>query len=206
MYEGSEADAEPYAAQFKALGPALTTVLTEVKYEDLYKVTGNGRDDPACVDKRNIAGTGISLPSWNPQDIRAAITILTNITADARFSSSFLLMENYGMQGVRAVDPALTSLPVEERQLPILAGPAMWWDGDDEQDVKDAYAYIDAISDALFASVDKSKSKRHIYVNYAMGGESRQQVYGYDWRLEKLAKLKKEWDPQNRFGYYNPVV
>jgi hypothetical protein len=112
-------------------------------------------------------------------------------------------MENYGMQGVRAVDSALTAMPVEERKLPILAGPVLWWEGDDEQDVRDAYAYVNAVSDALFRSVQLSK--RHTYVNYAMGEETKQQIYGYDWRVEKLANLKREWDPENRFGYFNPV-
>ena len=31
-------------------------------------------------------------------------------------------------------------------------------------------------------------------------------MYGYDARLTKLAKLKNEWDPENRFGFYNPIV
>jgi hypothetical protein len=204
LYEGPLDTAELYAAPFKALKPIQTTILTDVPYSDLYKVTGNGLKDQACVDNHNVVGNGISLPSWTAQDVRAAFNIFTNITADPRFSKSIMLMENYGMQGVRAVDSALTAMPVEERELPILVGPVLWWEGDDEQDVSDAYAYVNAVSDALFRSVEQNK--RHTYVNYAVGGETNQQIYGYDWRVEKLARLKRDWDPENRFGYFNPVV
>lgn len=44
------------------------------------------------------------------------------------------------------------------------------------------------------------------YVNYAFGDEPSQQMYGYEpWRLQKLRALKKQYDPRNRFGYYNPI-
>jgi hypothetical protein len=169
-------------------------------------VTNNNIDGPVCARNRNIAGSGISLPAWDLKGLRKAFTVFSNLTADTRFASSVVLMENYGMQGVRAADSTLTSLSVEERERPVLAGPALWWDGDDEQTTQDAYAYIRALRDALDTGVDNSGAKRHAYVNYASGDESRPELYGYDGRLEKLAKLKKVWDPENRFGFYNPVV
>lgn len=110
------------------------------------------------------------------------------------------------MQGVRAVDPMLTSLALEERQLPVLAGPATWWEGDDEQTTREACAYIRAVTDALYTGVDQSGIERHTYVNYANGGEKRSQLYGDNVRLKRLAKLKRKWDPQNRFGFYNPIA
>ncbi|ESZ94484.1 hypothetical protein SBOR_5132 [Sclerotinia borealis F-4128] len=46
----------------------------------------------------------------------------------------------------------------------------------------------------------------HAYVNYADGEESLQAVYGWDkWRLEKLRKLKAQWDPKNIMRYYVPI-
>jgi hypothetical protein len=184
-----------------------TTLKTNVNYIDLYTVTGNNIDGPVCAQNRNIAGTGISLPAWDLEGLRQAFTIFSNLTADARFSNSILLMENYGMQGVRAADTTFTSLSLEERQRPVLAGVVLWWDGDDKQTIRDAYAYIQALRNALFRGVDHSDAeRRHSYVNYASGDESRQELYGYDGRLGRLAELKKVWDPENRFGFYNPVV
>jgi hypothetical protein len=177
-----------------------------VKYEDLYKDTNNGLDAQPCTKNQNIAGSGISLPAWDLQGLRKAFTIFANFTTDGRFNKSVILTENYGMQGVRAADPTLTSLPLEERQLPVLAGPATWWDGNDEQDTRDANAYLEVVVDALYSGVDKSGSKRHTYVNYAKGDEKKSQLYGDDERLKRLIKLKEKWDPQNKFGFYNSIA
>jgi hypothetical protein len=205
-YEGSQADAEPYAAQFKALGPVSTTVTADVNYVQLYTVTGNNIGSQACVRNDNILGAGTSLPAWDLGGLRKAFTIFGNITADPRFANSITLLENYGMQGVQAVDPASTALATEERTNHVLTSPVLWWDGNDKQTTTDAYAYVEAMRDALFTGVDKSQTKRHCYVNYANGDEPKPELYGYDNRLDRLTKLKKIWDPLNRFGFYNPIV
>jgi hypothetical protein len=110
------------------------------------------------------------------------------------------------MKRVREVDPASTALAPEEREYPVLASPVLWWEGDNEQTTMDAYAYASAMRNALYTGLDKTDKKRHCYVNYANGEERKPEMYGYDSRLEKLAALKKEWDPKNKFGFYNPVV
>ncbi|KAF2853831.1 FAD-binding domain-containing protein [Plenodomus tracheiphilus IPT5] len=205
-YEGTEEGAEPYAALFKALGPVSTTVTTNVNYVELYTVTGNNLESQACVRSHNIVGAGTSLPAWDLEGVREAFTIFGNITADSRFASSITLLENYGMQAVRAVDFESTALAVEERQYPVLASPVLWWDGDDAQTTTDAYAYVSAMRNALYRGVDSGDGKRHCYVNYANGEEKKREMYGYDARLDSLTKLKKTWDPLNRFGFYNPIV
>ncbi|KAF2792192.1 Glucooligosaccharide oxidase [Melanomma pulvis-pyrius CBS 109.77] len=43
-----------------------------------------------------------------------------------------------------------------------------------------------------------------IYVNYAHGDETIEQVYRAD-KLPRLAALKKQWDPSNVFGFNNPL-
>jgi hypothetical protein len=206
LYQGTEKDAEPYASQFKALGPISTTLYTNVDNVQVYTVLGNNLDNQVCVKNNNINGVGISLREWDLQGLRQAFTIYSNLSSDARFSLTAVLLENYGMQGVRAVDPALSSLAIEERERPILAGPVIWWEGEDEQAARDANAYLRAIRDALNTGIDKSHSERHVYVNYAIGDEDRSQLYGYDGRLQRLAELKVKWDPENRFGFYNPIV
>ncbi|KAI4932264.1 uncharacterized protein J4E92_004164 [Alternaria infectoria] len=205
-YEGTEAEADPYAARFKALGPISTMVSTDVNYVELYTVTGNNLGGQACRRNQNVAGAGVSLPTWDLESVRKAFTLFGNITADPRFNTSITLMENYGMQGVRAIDISSTALAPEEREYPILASPVLWWVGDDAQTTKDAYAHTRAMRDALYTGLDNSNQKRHCYVNYANGEEDRPEMYGYDARLAKLVKLKGKWDPKNRFGFYNPIV
>ena len=44
------------------------------------------------------------------------------------------------------------------------------------------------------------------YVNYAHGDEPLEDIYGHEpWRLEKLRSLKKLYDPDFQFKFYNPI-
>ena len=44
------------------------------------------------------------------------------------------------------------------------------------------------------------------YVNYAHGDEPLGAIYGYEpWRLERLRSLKKQYDPDFKFKFYNPI-
>lgn len=44
------------------------------------------------------------------------------------------------------------------------------------------------------------------YVNYAYGDEGMEMWYGHEeWRLEKLRRLKKLWDPREKFTWYCPI-
>lgn len=43
-----------------------------------------------------------------------------------------------------------------------------------------------------------------VYVNYDYGDEPLSEIYG-EWNLEKLSRLKTQWDPRNKFGKGNPI-
>lgn len=204
-YEGPKSEADKYAAPFQALGPAVNEVYENVDYIQLYNVTQNSLDSVACRTNLNVMGSGASLPEWNATAARAAYTIFSQLTADPRYNTSVLLLENYGMKGVRAVNPNDTSLSLEERQYPIIANPTIWWAGNKTQDTLDAYAYGEKIRQAWFSGLPAA-SKKHTYVNYAIGTENFNQMYGYEaWRVKKLKGLKSAWDPKDNFAYYNPV-
>jgi hypothetical protein len=44
-----------------------------------------------------------------------------------------------------------------------------------------------------------------VYVSYAQGDERQEALYGAR-KLEKLRKLKREWDPQEIFSWNNPII
>ncbi|OTB09812.1 hypothetical protein K445DRAFT_323594 [Daldinia sp. EC12] len=44
-----------------------------------------------------------------------------------------------------------------------------------------------------------------VYVSYAHGDETLEQIYGKD-KLPRLVSLKKKWDPENVFGYSNSLL
>lgn len=43
-----------------------------------------------------------------------------------------------------------------------------------------------------------------VYVNYAVGDEKLEEIYGAS-KLPRLAALKQTWDPQNVFSYHHPL-
>ncbi|KAH8168844.1 FAD binding domain-containing protein [Sarocladium implicatum] len=45
---------------------------------------------------------------------------------------------------------------------------------------------------------------RSVYVNYAVGDETLEEIYGS--ALPRLLELKKRWDPENVFCYHHPLV
>ncbi|KAK9349620.1 hypothetical protein V1523DRAFT_422378 [Lipomyces doorenjongii] len=46
-----------------------------------------------------------------------------------------------------------------------------------------------------------------VYVNYATGDESMEEIYGYDEdRLKRLRAQKAAWDPEGRFSHYHPIL
>lgn len=57
-----------------------------------------------------------------------------------------------------------------------------------------------------FWNMGQAKRPVIAYVNYAKGFEPLEQIYGDEWRLERLRALKAKYDPSNRFRYYNPIV
>ncbi|KAF2261385.1 FAD-binding domain-containing protein [Lojkania enalia] len=207
VIEGTESDLEPWAAPFKALSPISTTLSRDINYVELYTTTGNNLDSAVCKRNENILGSGVTLPKWDNAGLRKAYNIFSNMTADPRFKSSAVLFENYGMNGVQKIDPRSSAVAVEERMHPVLSTPIIWYEGDSEANHATAYTYASKIRDALYEGVIQANGKRHTYVNYAIGDEPKQEVYGYeDWRWEKLTGLKRTWDPMNRFRFYNPIV
>jgi Berberine and berberine like len=66
-----------------------------------------------------------------------------------------------------------------------------------------ARGYARQIRDILFQG--SGLNKLRVYVNYASGDETVEQMYGDGWRIEKLRKLKKKYDPNGRFDFYNPI-
>jgi hypothetical protein len=149
----------------------------------------------------------VSLPHWNSTAVRKTFSVFSELTTDQRFASSIFLLENYGMKGVHAIEERSTSIPIEERRNSILTSPVLVWTGDDEEAKQKAYKFGGQMKNALNEGQFTSGGKPHSYVNYASGEESLEEVYGYEpWRLNKLMRLKRAWDPHAQFGFYMPIV
>jgi hypothetical protein len=73
-----------------------------------------------------------------------------------------------------------------------------------QENLEVSIKYGSRIQNALFKGTDLKG--RRTYVNYANGNESLEEMYGEPWRVQKLKQLKKKYDPNGRFNFYNPLT
>ena len=66
----------------------------------------------------------------------------------------------------------------------------------------EAADYVRRLRDEIAAA--SGYNGLHVYVNYAHGDETVEQVYGAR-NLPRLAQLKRTWDPDNVFRFNNPL-
>lgn len=202
--QGKDTAADIYASAFRALGPIADSTTTDIPWVSLFKVGGMGLDAPVCRPNDNIVGFPNSLTRWDAPAIRAGYDLFAELTADPTFSTSGWLLESFGRKGVQDVEAGFNAVPVEEREYHLLAAPLLWWAGDDQGDRRKAEAF--GVEIQRVSRGPGGTEVAHTYVNYAYGEESVPEVYGRDGeRLARLRALKREWDPENRFGFYSPI-
>ncbi|KXJ85290.1 hypothetical protein Micbo1qcDRAFT_56175 [Microdochium bolleyi] len=199
---GTATSIDTYIAALKAIGPAFTLTVPDVPYGEIYTIGGLGIDGPLCRKNVNLLALANSVSRWDPAGMRAGFTEFTKLTRNPTFNASIWLLESYGRRGVQQIPVESAAVPAEERERHILHSPILWWDGADAADRKEVEAWAERYQKA----VASPNEEPHFYVNYARGGEAVPLVYGTDGsRLERLRRLKREWDPDNRFGFYNPI-
>ena len=203
FYGGENAAAPAYEAAFHALGPASSSTVADIAYGDVYRAGGFDLAGPVCRKNQNILGYPNSFSRWDTAAMRAAFEVFAEVTAIDAFATSIWLLESYGARGIKAVPVGENAVAPEERSLHILTSPIFWWVGDDSRDRERAVRYGERMQEEARRG---SGDRPHVYLNYAVGTEELGEVYGRDGaRLARLRRLKKEYDPHNRFGFYNPI-
>ena len=140
---------------------------------------------------------------------------ITNLVASSliqieepELRNSAMVLEAYSLHAVQNVPAASTAFP--DRENGVLMASILVWDSaglnaSRAVEIEDrAMGYGREIRDAV---VRGSGGPLSAYVNYAHGDESLEAMYGYEsWRVRRLRALKEEWDPENRFGWYAPII
>ncbi|RAH80150.1 FAD-binding domain-containing protein [Aspergillus japonicus CBS 114.51] len=200
-YSGPEAAAQPYLAPFDALHP-LSVEDGNVPVNEISNVQRTGSNDPICAHgyERIIATAGLQV--YNVTTQRAIYEVFNEILrSHPAFNTSVVLMEGYSLQGVLAVDPASSAYPLRDDYLLMWASVSYL---PDESLDDTALEWAGLIRDLW--NEGQPTRRPTTYVNYALGIESLESMYGYEsWRLERLRALKREYDPENRFAYFNPI-
>ncbi|KAK4507273.1 hypothetical protein PRZ48_001008 [Zasmidium cellare] len=213
FYQGSKLPSE-YTDPFHALGPIVSTP-NVTEFPGLSSALGLGKppyisssnpslpglSSPVCqTDGPSYATYPVNLESYNPAALREAVDILQSTPPDLHFSS--MLIEGYSGEAVRAVPEASTAFP--HRKQGILIGNFINWPRERTDLEGQARDYGVRIQEALVRGSEDGRL--HSYVNYAAGNEGMEALWGYEpWRLEKLRKLKKLYDPHGKFNFYLPI-
>lgn len=119
----------------------------------------------------------------------------------AELRETVVLLEGYSTNRVGQIPSNSTAYPDRDGQL--LLSPFMTYNKNASLDAASWY-YEGKIRETLIKGTGKVYKA---YVNYARGDETTEQLYGPEaWRLEKLRRLKKEYDPHGRFNFFAPII
>lgn len=180
LFSEGETAVGRYAVAFRALGPAADQTASNIPWGDVFVTAGLGRDSPVCRKDFNL--------------------LFSDLTADTKFAQSIFVLESYGWQGVEAVPEGQNAAAPEERRRHIMS-PITWWAGADAADRSKAERYCRRMRRAV-----RGAEPPHAYVNYAVGNEGLDEVYGRDEaRLARLRRVKRQYDGDGRFSFYMPI-
>ncbi|KAK4194682.1 hypothetical protein QBC40DRAFT_290294 [Triangularia verruculosa] len=201
IYNGPLAELKKLSKDTHALKADAYTSM-EVDYPELSPSLGYGAEQYACqTDGRgNRLLRGIDVDQYDVKSLRKwydafAATVMTEPT----FQTSFCILEGYSTQAVQAVPDKSTAYALRGERL--LLAPAIFWQKGNATLDEKARKW----SKEMYLAASGSAKKKS-YVNYAHGDEPVEALYGYEpWRLEKLRKVKKQYDPQGKFGFFNPI-
>ncbi|KAL9114276.1 MAG: hypothetical protein Q9227_001698 [Pyrenula ochraceoflavens] len=195
-YAGHQQEAEPFVRPFLDAGP-LITQNGSVPYPQIPDAVSSGLNSAVCQGNRSRITRPAGLQSINATAGRLVYNSLRDLVhANPAYSSSGILYEGYSTLGVRNQRADDSAYP--HRDDIVLSAASAEYAYDPSLD-----ATANSWSKAALKILNDGQPGRKptAYVNYAMGDEPPEQIYGYEpWRLERLRNLKQKYDPLNRFS------
>lgn len=206
MYQTPSGVPTKYTNPLTALTPLSHTTGTST-LRDFAAVTLLDNNGPICQHGSTGLRFPVSTVNYSLAALETLITTFKNIV-EPELSGSAMVIEAYSLHAVQKVPADSTAFP--DRENGVLMAAVMMWDPKGLNATRGAEVearatgYAKEMRDVV---VRESEGPLHAYVNYAYGDESLEALYGYEgWRVERLRGLKGEWDPENKFGWYAPIV
>ncbi|CAO2658349.1 Nn.00g060720.m01.CDS01 [Neocucurbitaria sp. VM-36] len=157
------------------------------------------RDGASCAKGSSRALVPVSLKTYSLPALRKVLDIFT--TMPPEFRASVMMLEGYATNRVSDIPSNDSAFP--DRDGKLLLSPLLTYPKNASLHIT-AWEIGDRMRSALLEGTDE---KLEAYVNYARGDESTEEMYGYEpWRMDKLRRLKKEYDPHGRFNFYAPIL
>ncbi|KAJ5233168.1 hypothetical protein N7468_006124 [Penicillium chermesinum] len=203
IQEGVQAVDPVYTEPFHNLGPISVTPQSGT-YKDLANWTGIALESPPC-QKVGMANPRfpIYLESYNITAQKKAWDLYAPaVRGSSPFNNSIFMFEGYPVEGVH--DVAASSSAFAFRSENLLAAPLINYIPAGDL-AEEAAQLGNQLRDTLWAATGRKDFRA--YINYAYGNETFEQIYGAEkWRQDRLHFLKKKYDPENKFGFYAPIV
>lgn len=204
IQEGRDTVDPVHTAPFHQLGPIMSQPKSGT-YRDLAAWTGISLADGPCQKTGNANPRfPIYLKAYNPQSQKQIYELFREATTSpgTPFAGSLFMFEGYAMQGVQALADDASAFAYRADNL--LVAPLLVYPPGEALNAE-AHALGNRMRQVLFEGSEQATL--NTYVNYAYGDETPAAWYGGDaWRQERLAALKKKYDPTGRFSFYAPIA
>lgn len=197
IYQGATIPVE-YTKPLYALSPvSIKSGLTDLAGISVF--TSADRKGASCKKGLSRSVVPVSADTYDAPSLREVLNIMVNLPMELR--ETVVLLEGYSTNRVGQIPSNSTAYPDRDGQL--LLSPFMTYNKNASLDAA-AWYYAGKLRDTMI----KGTRKVHkAYVNYARGDETTEELYGPEpWRLEKLRRLKKEYDPYGRFNFFAPII
>lgn len=203
-YRGNALEAETLLEPFNAI-EAVWDEQGDVPYPQISNAQRTAVSDPLCSHGRAHIRSTAGLQVYNLTAERLIYEGFRRQAAEdpELAASAAILHEGYSTAGVKSIDPVGSAYPFRADNLLMLFDAAVAPEDGARQDAARAWA------SEVRGLWDEGQPGRtpNIYVNYASGQETSDEMYGHEsWRIEKLRCLKAKFDPFNRFRFYNPII
>ncbi|RYP55563.1 hypothetical protein DL769_010120 [Monosporascus sp. CRB-8-3] len=199
-YSGPAADAEELLQPFNEI-ESLFDESGDVPYPEILGVQGTDIDSPSCSSAPYI-GSVAGLQTYNVTAERQIYNAFNErvATHPELALGARLFYEGYSTEAVESVDPASSAFAHRD-DFHIVFFSVVNQEGFDDL----AHEWARETRDLWNAG--QPDRRPTTYMNYAVGDESLESLYGYEpWRLQRLRRLKAKYDPNNRFRFYNPII
>lgn len=199
VYTGPEEEGLKLMEPVFALNP-IRSESTVVPWSKLVTTAGFGADSLWCapsIEPRTQLSTNTKL--LNADTMRTMFEKMTNFyneVPEARGST--IELEIFNSDAMKAIPDDSTAYPWRDSIAYTMY--ELTWSSDEGEAAALALGE-DLRNDFVATSGYDDVS---VYVNYAKGDETVEQKYGKN-KLPRLAELKKKWDPNQVFGYSNPI-
>ncbi|KAI1851229.1 hypothetical protein JX266_003304 [Neoarthrinium moseri] len=208
VYSGPEVDAAPYTKLFDKISPIWkdTKIAT---WDALPWATYNGLNNILCTPQgwarfpiKNFYAANAK--SYDIPTIRSYINSWRSMNEKYEGRAMFSFMfESFAQQKIQELPDDATAYPWRHGSQHFLMIEGAYKDTELEQEIDE---WLSEQQDKLIEGSGYGRLQQ--YVNYGHGSkDAPEALYGYEpWRLERLRRLKKEYDPEGWFNGYQPLL